>query len=387
MMYRNDDEQLRIAHSKEATTYLSRPLTHERLSDAFQFFDVTLNALSHTVYSKPYLKSNPSMTRNILQVKPGRPVVFVPLASADERFALKLIDLPSLNQTGELFKDQNDWLNYVLDLAKNYSEWEFVIRPHPRMFPNHREKNTANELHKLLELLSLGSANVHINLPSDNLSLPEILQITDVVLGGTTSAGLEALAYGLPVVTHNERLLFAYPAQLGKYARTKEEYVTHIRKSIDSNWSIENVRQAMRWMVFLDTVVSRKLTKGNSSENSTQLVWRSRFQTKIFRRLKLFQRLPRAISLPLAVTTQILSIRNSRRHDGHFSSEAQVFHETLTSQLPGLHRVSQLVDSDEVIETSALYVLLNNLLKKLGTFEDPTCLSSRIESFLSRESN
>lgn len=383
MMYRDDDSQLTISHTEEAMLCISKPLAPSRIIEAFKFFDVTLNALSHTVYSNVYSKVHPEQTRRKLQVKTGRPLLFVPLASVDERFALELLDLPSLTKPAELFGRQSEWLKFILDLARDHEEWEFVIRPHPRMFPNHRERSMATEASKLLDLISSATANVHINLPSDRVSLPEILQITDVVLGGTTSAGLEALAYGIPVVTHNKNLLFAYPAQIGSFADSKNSYVSQIRQSINCNWSVDNMLHALRWMSFLDSTVSRAITAiDQTSEDNSQFYLTSKSRIMFLRRFEVFRRLPRFLSLLLGGIYQVRAIRNWLVRDSYFTSEAEAFGRTLTEELPGLHSVSQNEIFDEVDELDALRTHLRKLLEMLGNYDDPNCLSSRIERFL-----
>ena len=42
--------------------------------------------------------------------------------------------------------------------------------------------------------------HLHINLPRDNLSLHDLLKISDVLLNNTSTAGLEASLFGIPVV-------------------------------------------------------------------------------------------------------------------------------------------------------------------------------------------
>ncbi len=384
MLYRDDDEQLRISQSQEAILSISRPLAPTKVDESFKFFDVTLNALSHTVYSEAYKKIEPEEIRRILQVKSNQPVIFVPLASADERFALGLLNLPALRKPAQLFGNQNEWIKFILELASDHQEWQFVIRPHPRMFPNHRERNTATESDLLLDLISKASSNVHINLPSDHISLPGILQITDVVLGGTTSAGLEALAYGIPVITHNESLLFAYPAQLGSFARSEEEYVLQIKKLIVENWSVENMLRALRWMSFLDNSVSRAITSIDQSGQSAPLAQLSnKWKIRFFRRFRVFQRLPKVLSLPLASFSQLRIINNWLIRDVKFTSEALAFSQTLSMLTSGLHIVAQNENNEANKELDALRINLKNLIKMLGSYDDPNCLSSRIERFIS----
>ena len=383
MMYRDDDEQLRIAHTKEAIASISRPISSADIAKAFKFFDVTLNALSHTVYSKAYLKVHPMDTRKKLGIDGRRPVLFIPLASADERFALELLDLEALRQPAEIFGHQNEWIAFILGLAREHQEWDFIIRPHPRMFPNHRDRNTASQSFGLLDLLSTATTNVHINLPSDGVSLPEILQITDVVLGGTTSAGLEALAYGIPVVTHNESLLFAYPAQIGEFARTKDDYVDKIMNSINNNWNVENTLKALRWMSFLDNSVSLSITEANPPIQNGSLFQTARNRRiRLLRRFNVFQRLPRFLALVLGGVFQFRLAQTWMLREFEFTRDASTFIRTLVEELPGLHSAANDQSWDPTEELNAVRDNYREILEILGTFDDPNCLSSRIQRFL-----
>lgn len=383
MMYRDDDEQLRIAHTQEAIASISKPISQEKIGQAFKYFDVTLNALSHTVYSKAYSKVSPAQTREKLNIQGDRPVLFIPLASADERFALELLDLQSLSKPAELFGRQNEWINFILGVARDHQEWNFIIRPHPRMFPNHRDRNTASEAVRLLDLLSSATANVHVNLPSDNVSLPEILQVTDVVLGGTTSAGLEALAYGIPVVTHNEALLFAYPAQIGELARSESDYVDKIKNSISNNWNVNNTLKALRWMSFLDNSVSLSITKTNQLIQTSPLFQSSNnWQIRVLRRFKVFQRLPKFLALVLGGIVQVRLTRKWLTRETKFTDDAPTFIRTLNEELPGLHSSAANDSQNPTEELMAVRANFEKLLPMLGTFDDPNCLSSRIERFL-----
>ena len=383
MMYRDDDEQLRIAHTQEAIASISKPISPEKIDQAFKFFDVTLNALSHTVYSKAYSKVSPAQTRKKFNLQGDRPILFIPLASADERFALQLLNLQSLSKPAELFGHQKEWVSFILGVARDHQEWDFIIRPHPRMFPNHRDRNTASETFELLDLLSSATTNVHINLPSDNVSLPEILQITDVVLGGTTSAGLEALAYGIPVVTHNEALLFAYPAQIGEFARSDLDYVDKIKSSINNNWNVNNTLKALRWMSFLDNSVSLSITYTNQPIQKSSLFQPSNnWQIRFLRRFKVFQRLPKFLALVLGGVLQFRLTQKWIAREFKFTDDASTFIRTLTEELPGLHSSGEKEPQNQDEELRAVCRNYEDILTMLGTFDDPNCLSSRIERFL-----
>lgn len=382
MLYRDDDSQIRIAHTPEASRAILRPCSTVAIREAFNFYQVTLKASSHTVYSSQYVRQDPQKTREKLGVLNERPVVTVPLASADERFALSLLGLQSLRDGMETARIQTEWLHSILKIAKERPDWQFVIRPHPRMFPNHRDSHTATEASRLIELLETRPNNVLVNLPVDGLSLANVLQISDVVLGGTSSAGLEALAYGLPVITHDRDRVFAYPAEIGLLVASLDEYTAAIEAGISRGWSIENVRLAIRWMSFLNRQVAREMciseTENELSAPSARFVSTA---ARIVRETRLFSRLPEWLA---TFSSGVYLVGQIKRDIGSKppGPGATALRETLERALSGLHQIGDEPPVSEANETADLQTMMSEVLDLLGQFRDERCLSYKIRKYL-----
>lgn len=383
MLYRDDDSQIRIAHTEEAKSAIQRPCSRAGIQEAAQFYRVTLRASSHTVYSSKYIRQSPRLTREMLGVCEENPVILVPLASADERFALSLLGLSSLRDGTDTAQLQTDWLQNILDIAQIKPEWQFVIRPHPRMFPNHRDRHLASEAQRLLDMLSKRPNNVRLNLPGDHLSLANILQISDVVLGSTSSAGVEALAYGLPVVTHNASRLFAFPAEIGLLVKSPDEYVSAIEAAISSGWSIEYVRNAIRWMNFLNRQVAREVYCSEAESAEVNVVARfSSSAVKFVRERRLFHRLPKWLSVLASGVHTVGQVKRGTR-DLIPHPEAPIIDQVLKETLAGLHEVDLEMPRLESDECNDLKLMLTEVLELLGQYKDERCLSSKIHDHLS----
>jgi hypothetical protein len=119
------------------------------------------------------------------------------------------------------------------------------------MFPNKRESVTSPVVAELTELLADAPANVTLNLPSDEVSLYDLMQVVDVVLSYRSSVGAELAAFGIPVVVPSNAEFFTYPAEINLVGATEEDYAEKIGQAIAAGWSLDNSRRAFRWFAFL----------------------------------------------------------------------------------------------------------------------------------------
>ncbi len=141
--------------------------------------------------------------------------------------------------------------------------------------------------------------------------------------------------------------------------------------------------RALRWMSFLDNSVSRAITSISQSGQGAPLAQLSdKWRIKFLRRFRVFQRLPKVLSLPLVSVFQLRIINNWLTRDVNFTSESLAFSQTLTMLSSGLHKVAQNESNEASKEMDALRMNLKNLIKKLGSYDDPNCLSSKIERFI-----
>jgi hypothetical protein len=168
-----------------------------------------------------------------------------------------------------LFSDQFEWIKFLIQFASTNPEYHLIVRLHPRMFPNKRELKMSPVVSELMELKAMAPGNITFNVPSDNVSLYDLIQIVDVVLNFRSSAGAELMALGLPVVVPANSNFYSYPNELNRIAHTKRDYEKLIRQAAAEGWSLDNARKAFRWYGFFFGRVSASFSETYTSRPTT----------------------------------------------------------------------------------------------------------------------
>src|SRR5712691_1545322 len=183
--------------------------------------------------------------RSRFGVKACQKLLLVTMGSYDEEVAAEMVGARRHSSTS-LFPTQVEWVRALLAFAKSRSDVFLLIRVHPREFPNRREGAKSQHAAVLEEALRGLPENAAVNWPSDDISLYDLADHTDVVLNSWSSTGKEMSLLGLPVVIYSRELAF-YPPELNYVGTTHEEYFACIERAMTEGWSRERVRQAYRW--------------------------------------------------------------------------------------------------------------------------------------------
>lgn len=220
-----------------------------------------LTAKSPWVYS---IKSN-KYPENLLKEKFGitsnQKILLATMASADERFAADIIGaLPKYKEP--FFRTQIEWVEFLINLAKNDKNIFVIIRVHPREFPNKREKVLSKQAIALQNMFIDIPENCYINFPKDNISLHDIIKITDVGLNSTSTACIELLLFGIPVVLYDSAQLFSYGREMNIIADDQEDYLNKIYKAIESGPNLNNIISVFRWVAYKSEIVSIDISDG-----------------------------------------------------------------------------------------------------------------------------
>jgi len=381
-IYNDDDKQFQIASSPESKHQLATPISPSAIEAVSRRHISKLDAKSVTTYSKPHEGSSPADIRNKFSLRSSQPVILLVLSSNDERFAARILGIKAFCRRPTVFADQLEWIRATCVLAESRPDLQFVVRIHPRMFKNDRESVVAKGSAGIVDLLRDSPENVKLNQPSDGVSLTDLFQITDVCLPGTSSVGSQAAAMGIPLVIHDPDLVFAYPTALGFLVEDQKSYESMLDLALEKGWSLQQVRQAFRFMHFMDSVVTLSLFS-NITLNKDNLnnVARSGFLKSKFAR-----HLPFVLkqSWRNHADADLVAKNIKLLHNNFEKRNAYPFEKVLCNRLDGLHQVIAIEDKHEVEqETDALRVALRDLVMKLGSFpEESDCLSSRIERYL-----
>lgn len=266
-LYKGGTTQLQLLESKLYDTYSEKPLNSLSIQHVKQHLLGLMDGASAFAYSSEFEAVQPNSIRSLLNIPSGEAIALVTMSSEDEYNAAILADLfPDLSHRQNLFENQLEWLESVIEIAINNPEKYFVIRLHPRMYPNKRELVMAPIVERIQKLLQLVPSNVKVNTPDQNLSIYDLLQITAVLLNYGSTVGLEFAAYGIPVVSPASRYFYTYPENIHSVAATKEEYQRLVINEFNRGWDIENSRRAFRWMNFLFSTVALDLSENINSK-------------------------------------------------------------------------------------------------------------------------
>jgi hypothetical protein len=268
-MFRGTESLADVFGTRAWAEYAATPLGAEEIELVREHLDGLLEASSAWAYSSAFEAHQPSALRTRFGVPDNARVLLVPMSSEDEINAARLADvLPAESSHDSLFADQFEWIRYLFEYAEAHPQVHIIVRLHPRMFPNKRESVTSPVVAHILELLEHRPANVALNLPSDDVSLYDLMQIVDVLLNFRSSAGSELAAFGIPVVAPANRDFFTYPEGLHAVGHTREEYARRIDDALATGWTFEQARRAFRWWAFLFSRVAVDLSESVQSRPS-----------------------------------------------------------------------------------------------------------------------
>jgi hypothetical protein len=241
------------------------PSKIERIESHVQEF---VNATSPWVYSTKNLKTSCLEVRQFIGASPDQKIVLAVMRSNDELVSARLAGVDIFSKA-EIFSSQIEWLNWLTEFCKEHPEIFVVFRVHPREFPNKRESVTSEYAQKFLKHISKIELpkNMYLNLPTDELSLHELLKISDLVLNNSSTAGLEASLFGIPVLGLGGDL-YAFDRALQLEPVDLEDYKRSILTLVDSGWSFEKVIIAFRWLSFYLLDVAIDISDGYSQDLS-----------------------------------------------------------------------------------------------------------------------
>jgi hypothetical protein len=375
-MFRDTQSLDDVFRTKAWSRYQAAPIGDAEVTLVGEHFTGLLEGSSAFAYSSAFEASQPAELRKRFGVPAGSRVLLIPMSSEDEVNAARLADvLPPASNSKSLFADQFEWIRYLFGYAKKHPELHFIVRLHPRMFPNKRESVMSPVVAQILTLLESAPTNMTLNLPSDDVSMFDLMQIVDVLLNFRSSAGAELAAFGIPVVAPANRDFYTYPRELNLVGTTENHYASLIDDALTSGWSLDNTRRAFRWFAFLFTRIAVDLSE---SVHSRPIAMRPK---KPGLRLRLWR-------LMVWIVLQygpLIRERMSLRGRSIATSSVDVFYDVLAEGRGSLAESTawRPVDSSVPAETSELRSYLRNLCEsEWKNVIDPDSLAGRVRNYL-----
>tara|TARA_B100001173_G_scaffold311908_2_gene330804 strand:- start:1336 stop:3090 length:1755 start_codon:yes stop_codon:yes gene_type:complete len=250
-------------------------LTKKSLSLVFEHFNSVFDKKLYMTFSK-----KPERNFNIidkLKISKSQKIILLVTSSADEGFANKTVG--NRYPKKKLFKTNIDWLKFTLNFAKKNPKLFFILRIHPRLMPSKRNPLNSEEINNFKKIFNNQlPKNIFVNWPSQNISLYNFLPYSDVVLTEGSSVTLEALLFGLPVLTCSEEYSVV-PNDLVVISRNKSQYVENIKKNLNKSIQISKILKTINWIAL--KLVSSKINNLKSYNLHESLI--NKFFNKFFR--------------------------------------------------------------------------------------------------------
>jgi hypothetical protein len=231
--------------------------------------------LATDTHSYSTKKSNMTLNdiRNKLSVKSKfEKTCLVLLSSEDEYYATSLVGYyPS--RSNNVFSNQIEWLKYIKKISLELPNVLFIIRIHPREYPNSRSNILSLNVNEVNSIFLNAKANAVVNTPSESISVYDLIQCADLILNMSSSLGAEVAYLGKPILGFVTERLVAYPSDIHKISSSLSEYGDDIQNYL---WLDEPTRQkivdiqyqnSIKWYVHLfDTVPIRFESKDLTSQ-------------------------------------------------------------------------------------------------------------------------
>jgi len=250
-LFTSDHTMEDIFRSSAWQKYRSEPIGADEVQLVGDHFSGLLEASSAFVYSSKFEGTGATELRDRLGITEDAPVLLAAMSSEDELIAVRLIDaIPSGIEQESLFRDQFEWVDYLMDYARERPDVHLVLRLHPRMFPNKRENMLSPVVSQIMALRDTAPKNVTFNMPADGIGLYDLMQVVDVLLNFRSTVGAELAAFGIPVVVPSNADFYTYPNEINRIGHTLPEFRRHIEEALLEGWSIENTRKSFRWFAF-----------------------------------------------------------------------------------------------------------------------------------------
>ena len=332
-LYESTKDLIGVPFSKDWQKAKSKFPSVSDVQKSLEHFAGLVSGESPWAYSGSLERRNPKIK---LGINNDSYTILALTSSEDEVFAAKMIDLLPENSLPNAFSSQLDFVQCVLEIASVKTEWNFIIRLHPRLLPNKRDDKTALGLKHLYKLLEAKSENVYVNYPTDEISIYDLYANVDVGLNYRSSAGYEMMACGIPVVTCISKDYIPGPIDGMQYGESVGEVLNLLETAMRTGPNLENAVIAYRWWGFLFNKCARPIAVESPVSVTKLRPKKSKSMIKIWRYLV------RILQLYFPMIRERLDLKhlNSNFVDDRFT-------EVLEKGLVGLSACADTAQGDE----------------------------------------
>lgn len=200
-------------------------------------------------------KGNELKIREFFKISEDSKIVLVAMSSYDEFLASKHSGyLPDSRLNSEVFKDQTEWIKSLIKWGERNKDLTFIIRPHPREFPNKRDGIKAETNTELINSLVELPENFRVDYPENQISMDQYYKEVSALTVSWSSVALEALYRNIPVVSY-DRDLVMIPSEIHLTGKSRKEYWENL-SSITLNKKIDYKELVSQWFAFSNFIGS-----------------------------------------------------------------------------------------------------------------------------------
>lgn len=243
----NEDQIRKLFTNPKWNNVKATPLRIREIYKVYKNLRGLLFAKNFIVYSsKTKLCLRRSDFRSKWDIPSNKKIVLVTLSSQDEVVA----ELFQSNMQKIHGLPENITLTTsIIEYCKTNPDWFFILRPHPREFSNRREKTLSASGMALMEFIDSQNLpqNVFVSRPEFKISLYQLVLISDYIINIISSAGIEALAFGRPVLQIENSVFSAYPTEFNVPIDLRLSNLQDV-KNFKSRRTMQ--QEAFRWLWF-----------------------------------------------------------------------------------------------------------------------------------------
>jgi hypothetical protein len=248
-LYRSIKSSQTVVDSTTISESMDEPMSELEISLVSRHVGQLVQGSDPWVYSTPPTAQSVETIKQNLGITNTNPVALVVIGSPDETRSSALVAAEFERVPIDQVATVQEFIEQVLEVAGTEPEINFVFRLHPRLAPNKREKLRSPDLDAIEGLLANLPDNVVVNLPNDGIGLYDVARIARLGINHASSAGLELLALGIPVVHYDPPRLNAYPPGLGLEVVRFDQIGLRqaMQEAIQTPISAANAVTAWRW--------------------------------------------------------------------------------------------------------------------------------------------
>ena len=251
-------------------------------------YDSLFNAKHYLNYSKPRNKKFIKKFKN----KEYDKTILIGLSGDDEDVCLEEsgMDIVYSHHFKRIFKNQMDWIKNLLDFIKLDKNNLYIIRPHPRDWPDTKRTFVESDNYKNFKNLFNDTSlpkNIVINSPTDNVSVYDFMEICDLLLVYRSSIAVDFGMMGIPVIC-SDLSLSLHPVYSGTLFNNRDEYFSLLENKQSFNKNLKSAEHYIRWFIYsniLDTLDLRKTFKKSEANNIRNNIYK--IIEKILEKLKI----------------------------------------------------------------------------------------------------